>query len=696
VHSPDRRAWIIDGWAAELSRTGYVPMDRARFVAELDRLTTGLTAALVDPGSRLDAVHRSGAALVRLRLTSPDALAAGVRLIGDKLLALLDPAPSPGRVAAVQAAFAAGFATALRERIFTEQEVLRRAALEARAGAEAALRASEARFRAMFADTAIGIGISDMNSRIIEVNSSLAEMFGYPMDDLPGRMGDLLVFPDEPLDPRSPHAELLAGRRDHYQTEQRFRRSDGSALWTNLSVSVVRDDAGSAEYLVGMLQDITERRELQQRLRHQAEHDPLTGLANRAVFTERLTAAFAAEGRRVGLCYLDLDGFKMINDSLGHDVGDQLLVAVAGRLDTLVTGDEGLVARMGGDEFVVLMEDVASADEVVTVAERVLACLTEPVRIGGHRLVVSASVGVVDRPAGAGTAAELVRDADVTLYWAKADGKNRWARYDPQRNAREVARFTLSARMPAALERDEFYLDYQPLVRLSDGAVYGVEALVRWAHPEFGRLGPDRFISLAEETGLISPLGRWVLVEACQQARRWVDTLGDRAPKVSVNVSARQVNEDDLVTDLAAILHDSGIDPDRIQLELTESAIMSTAGEPLELLRSLAGLGVRIAIDDFGTGYSNLAYLRHLPVHSLKLDGSFMEGLRGRCADPVDEKLVTTLVSLAHALDLEVIAEGVETPEQAERLRDIGCDGAQGYLYARPGPPELIDRMLAT
>jgi EAL domain-containing protein (putative c-di-GMP-specific phosphodiesterase class I) len=186
-----------------------------------------------------------------------------------------------------------------------------------------------------------------------------------------------------------------------------------------------------------------------------------------------------------------------------------------------------------------------------------------------------------------------------------------------------------------------------------------------------------------------------VLVEACQQARRWVDALGDRAPKVSVNVSARQVNEDDLVTDLAAILHATGIAPDRIQLELTESAIMSTAGEPLELLRSLAGLGVRIAIDDFGTGYSNLAYLRHLPVHSLKLDGSFMEGLRGRCADPVDEKLVTTLVSLAHALDLEVIAEGVETPEQAERLRAIGCDGAQGYLYAKPGPPELIDRMLA-
>jgi diguanylate cyclase (GGDEF)-like protein len=382
----------------------------------------------------------------------------------------------------------------------------------------------------------------------------------------------------------------------------------------------------------------------------------------------------------------------VINDSLGHDIGDQLLVAVANRLDESVAGDGRLVARMGGDEFVILIEGSTGTQSIVDIADRVLYSLTGPIRIDGHELSVSASIGLVEREINGTTSADLMRDADITLYWAKADGKSRWALYDPERNAREVARFTLSATMPAALERSEFYVDYQPLVRLEDSKVLGVEALVRWQHPEFGRLAPDRFIELAEETGLIVPLGRWVLRQACRQARRWLDEFGDVTPFVSVNLAVRQSRDPALVNDVKSILEEFALPPHLLQLELTESAIMGTADEPLEALRQLSGMGVRIAIDDFGTGYSNLAYLKHLPVHELKIAGSFMEGMRAADgADPVDAKIVSTLVSLAHALGLTVTAEGVETPSQAERLRQIGCDSGQGWLFARPGPPHQIE-----
>jgi EAL domain-containing protein (putative c-di-GMP-specific phosphodiesterase class I) len=348
---------------------------------------------------------------------------------------------------------------------------------------------------------------------------------------------------------------------------------------------------------------------------------------------------------------------------------------------------------MGGDEFVVLVEHTDGMAELTALSERILATVAEPVHIAGHRLTVSASVGIVERPVSISTPSDTMRDVDVTLHWAKVDGKNRWACFDPERNAREIARITLSAAMPTALENREFYVDYQPIVRLSDGQLLGVEALVRWAHPEFGRLGPDRFIGLAEETGLIVPLGHWVLAEACQRAVEWA-RLGGLEPVVSVNLAARQVAEPGLVDDIVQVLRTAGLPPTSLQLELTESAIMGT-GEPLGALRKLVELGVRIAIDDFGTGYSNLSYLRHLPVHALKIAGAFVEGLRADEADSVDAQIVTALVSLAHSLKLDVIAEGVETRDQADRLRAIGCDQAQGWLYARPGPPAKINPWLA-
>jgi diguanylate cyclase (GGDEF)-like protein/PAS domain S-box-containing protein len=688
---------FASAWSAALAGTGYVAMDRARLVTAVQGLVDVLTAALRAEEFEPEPVEQVGVALVELHLTAPEALACSTRLIGEELLRTAGATADPrarDRIPAIQAALAAGFTRAAREWVYREQEVLRRAALDARDRAEAAGRASEARFRAMFADAAIGIGISGTNGVLLEVNARLAAMFGYRPDQLRGATITTLLHADDPHEMRQ-FDETAAGQRDHYQIERLFRRRDGSPLWTNVTVSLVRDDDGAPQYLVGMVEDITERHQLQEQLRYQANHDPLTGLGNRALFTERLHAAFTAGGTgRIALCYLDLDGFKAINDSLGHVIGDQLLVAVASRLDGLVSADDRLVARMGGDEFLVLVENSTTVDEAVALAEDILRCLSEPVRIGGHRLAVSASIGIVERAVADSTPAEVMRDADVTLHWAKLAGKSRWACYDKERNAKEIARFTLSATMPAALAHGEFYVDYQPLLSLHDGNLFGVEALVRWAHPEFGRLGPDRFIGLAEETGLIVPLGRWVLAEACDQAREWLDRYGPAAPLVSVNLAARQVAEPTLVADVRAILEGAGVPPSHLQLELTESAIMGTAGEPLAALHELAALGVRIAIDDFGTGYSNLAYLRHLPVHSLKIAGSFVEGLRDGAPSSVDTRIVTALVQLAHTLELEVTAEGVETQSQVDLLRQIGCDSAQGWLFAKPGRPEEIERWL--
>jgi diguanylate cyclase (GGDEF)-like protein/PAS domain S-box-containing protein len=552
-----------------------------------------------------------------------------------------------------------------------------------------ALRASDARFHAVFTQAGMGIAIAELDGTIQDANTALLEMSGHSLDELRGRNVGEFVHPDDVERVWPEYRAVVRGEADRFRTEVRLLRGDGDARWAQLTVSSVRDERGEPQFQVAMLEDVTEAHRLQRRLAYQAMHDPLTQLPNRALFTDRLAAVFEGPTDRVGLCYVDLDGFKMINDSLGHDVGDQLLVAVAQRLNSAVAGTTRLAARIGGDEFVVLVEGTSGTDDVIAVAEALRAALAAPVHIGGHELSVTASIGVVEQPVTSTNAAELMQAADITLYRAKGEGKGRWASYDPERNARQVARFTLSAIMPAALEREEFYVDYQPLVRLADETLVGVEALVRWQHPELGRLGPDRFIGPAEETGLIVPLGRWVLRQACWQATRWA------GPFVSVNLAGRQVRDPAVVGEVAAILDETGLEPERLQLELTESSVMGSDDEAIRTLQRLAKLGVRIAIDDFGTGYSNLAYLRRLPVCELKIAGAFMDGLRAPAGDPVDERIVETLVSLAHTLGLTVTAEAVETQAQADRLRAIGCDSAQGWLYARPGAPESINELLA-
>ncbi|WP_229924842.1 putative bifunctional diguanylate cyclase/phosphodiesterase [Streptomyces sulfonofaciens] len=586
------------------------------------------------------------------------------------------------------------------------------------------------------------MAVVDGRGIVVHPNAAFTRIFGTDRGDPTGQVAaDLLNLAS---DNRTWHAyrAVLGGREGGLRCTRRLKHPEGHSLWGQVTVvplppgGAPRETGGAV--LLSVL-DISAHREHQARLRHLQMHDPVTRLPNRTLFFERLTAALepgrhdpggagpqdARTARpspaphrphparsphsahedggtgRIGLCFLDLDGFKAVNDTLGHRIGDRLLTAVAERLtrcaDQAGRGRVGipLVARLGGDEFALLVEDSTGTEQLADLAESLLHAFQEPFDLGGHRLTVSASIGVVERRVADTTATGLMQAADTTLYWAKADGKGRWTLFDPERNAHRMTRQALSSTLRAAVERGEFLLEYQPLVGLGDGGLHGVEALVRWRHPQFGVLTPNRFIGLAEEDGSIVQLGRWVLRTACRQARRWQLDHPDVPPVyVSVNVAVRQVWDSDLVADVAEILAETGLAPRLLQLELTESAVMGSAGRPLQ---ALSDMGVRIAIDDFGTGYSNLAYLSRLPVSVLKLDGSFVHGFRyeeGAHPNPADEVIVEALVQLAHRLGLTVTAECVETSGQADRLRRIGCDTAQGWLYSRPVAPERVSDML--
>ncbi|MBQ1096948.1 EAL domain-containing protein [Streptomyces sp. b94] len=577
-------------------------------------------------------------------------------------------------------------------------------------------------YHSAFAAAPLAMAVVDAEGLVVSANDTLGTLLGTDPAALAGCAAADLV--DLVSDAGTWHAyrEVLRGRQPRLRCTRRLKGADGHSLWVQVTVASLAEPGEVPGGLLLSVADISARRELQARLRHLQMHDPVTRLPNRALFFERLTAALEAESYehggtgRIGVCYLDLDGFKAVNDTLGHRVGDRLLAAVAERLTRCAEeaaharSGAPLVARLGGDEFALLVEDSTGTDQLADLAESVLTALQAPFELCDRRLSVTASVGVVERHTAGTTPTALMQAADTTLYWAKADGRARWTLFDPERNANRMTRQALAATLRPAIERGEFALEYQPLVGMEDGRVRGVEALIRWNHPQFGVLAPNRFIALAEEDGSIVPLGRWILRTACHQARRWQLAHPDEPPIfVSVNVAVRQVWDSDLVADVAATLEETGLAPHLLQLELTESAVMGSAGRPLQALKALSDMGVHIAIDDFGTGYSNLAYLSRLPVSVLKLDGAFVRGFQydkvdagagadasgdASTANPADEVIVEAMVQLAHRLGLTVTAECVETSDQATRLRRIGCDTGQGWLYSRPVAPDRISALL--
>jgi diguanylate cyclase (GGDEF)-like protein/PAS domain S-box-containing protein len=694
-----RRAAFADAWLAAIGGTSHVVLSTVQIRTLLRELTGLLADALAAERFTATAGYDSGRRLAEAGFTEPDSLACTVSLLGE---GGLEPTgrsvpDARSRLSELQGSIAAGHTAALRDRILTAQEALIRAALIARNRAQSLLHATETRFRTVFAGSAVGISISALDGTILDANQALLDMLSHPLEELRKRSIADFVHPDDAGDVAAAYAALVDGERDHFQADKPICRGDGTVLWTHVTMSLIPEEPEGSGCVVTMFEDVTDRHLLETRLRYLATHDPLTQLPNRALLLESLDRLFADSGdsARLGLCFVDLDGFKVVNDCFGHAVGDRLLVEVAGRLDKSVSTGGHLVARMGGDEFVILVAHSTGPTQVIEVAERVLDALVPSMWIDDHELSVSASIGIVERRMAGTDPADMLRAADATLYRAKADGKGRWALFDPLRNAYEMARYALSTTMPAALAGGEFFVDYQPIVRLTDGILAGVDAQPRWRHPRQGLLGPDRFIGLAGETGLTATFTRWLLLTACQQALRWQEAHPGVTLFVSVGLTSSQSEDPRLVDDVLHVLNRTGLDPRRLQLELNRSADREITDEPSAAVRALSARGVRIALADFGLSHGNLAQLRSLPAHTLKIGAPFVQGLSAPYADPSDHQIVTAIVSLAHGLDLTVTAAGVETATQAARLHDIGCDAGQGSFLGQPGPPEQVGRLLA-
>ena len=484
---------------------------------------------------------------------------------------------------------------------------------------------------------------------------------------------------------------------ESYDLEHRVVRPGGEVRVVHRRAEVVGGRDGRVLRMVGTAHDITERKSLENRLVYQALHDPLTELPNRQLFEERLGQALGRtrcpKNRRAAVLFMDLDNFKSINDSLGHEVGDLLLVVVAERLKRCLR-PEDTVARFGGDEFVVLLESVEGADEAVRVAERIAEAFRRPFVPDSRELYISTSIGIALDEDRSENPADLLRSADTAMYEAKAGASSGYRVFDPDMHERVLKRLELKNDLRLALEREEFRLFYQPKVRLGErDKIVEVEALLRWEHPRLGLLPPDEFVPLAEETGLILPIGRWVLRETCRQLKRWQERFPRRTPLIGcVNVSAGQLRYPDLLHDVGAALREGGIEAKCLALEITESALVEDMPTSMTLLRELREQGIRFALDDFGSEYSSLSYLRRLPVDFVKIDKSFVWSLG---EDPRAEVIVEAIVSLAHSLGLEAVGEGVENAEQLAILRDMGCDLVQGFYLGEPLPGEELDRLLA-
>jgi diguanylate cyclase (GGDEF)-like protein/PAS domain S-box-containing protein len=475
--------------------------------------------------------------------------------------------------------------------------------------------------------------------------------------------------------------------------DHRIVRPDGEVRWLSCEGLAELDATGAVVRFRGTAQDVTGRRRAEEELAHQAVHDALTGLPNRLLVTERLEQALtrsSRSGSEVAVLFVDLDRFKLVNDGRGHAAGDGLLVTVADRLRRVVRSDD-VVARFGGDEFVVVCEGRTASLESGLVAERITDALREPVVIDGQEVFLSASIGIAVSDGG-DSPESLLRDADAAMYRAKAKGRARCEFFDATMRTEAIGHLETQSALHRALERDELRVYYQPVVELSTGAVTGVEALVRWEHPHHGLVPPGSFIPVAEENGLIVPIGEWVLGEAAAQLARWKQQPWGRTLTANVNLSARQLRQADLVPALMGALLRSGLGPETLCLELTETTFMEDAGSHRDTLSEIRGLGVGLAIDDFGTGYSSLTYLNRFPVSVLKIDQVFVRGLG---QDAADTAIVRSVIDLAHALGLVVVAEGVETADQVAHLRRLGCDQAQGYFFARPQPAEELERQLS-
>jgi diguanylate cyclase (GGDEF)-like protein/PAS domain S-box-containing protein len=558
--------------------------------------------------------------------------------------------------------------------------------------AKAALGESEERFRLSFHQAAVGLAHVGENGDILRSNQKLQQVLGYSEQELRKMRLDDIAHQDDADDHRIMRRRILTGQIQDYVRERRYVRSNGDIMWGQVTVSSMKDSHGKVRYIAA-IEDITERKNAEHAMRHLASHDTLTGLPNRGLLMERLAASIErAQGstHSLALLFIDLDRFKNINDSLGHDVGDQVIVEVARRLTSAVRAGD-TVARLGGDEFVVLLDKAGRQEDIAAVAGKILDTVAQPMSLSGHELFLSSSIGISMYIKDGDNSATLLKNADTAMYQAKQSGKGRYKFYVHEMGKDALEALRLEAALRRALEREEFVLAYQPQVDISSGRIVGFEALIRWHPPGKDMIYPDKFIALTEETGLIVPIGEWVLETACRQITAWQRAGLGRGLKMSVNLSASQFRQDDIVDMVRRTLLRTGCAAEDLVLEITESVVMENPEATVDTLRQLSAMGVRLAIDDFGTGYSSLSYLKRFPIHTLKIDRSFIRDID---VDSDDAEIVKAVIALAHVMNRNIVAEGVEDGVQLDFLRHHGCDQAQGYYFGKGVAYDEATRLL--
>ncbi len=559
----------------------------------------------------------------------------------------------------------------------------------------AELKESESRFHSAFMHAAIGMALVGTDGTFKQANRAFSQMVGRSEPELLETTLAGVVNRDDLPALQTLLGKLVRGQIPSVRAEVRGVHRTGAEVWMDLQISLARDWQFRSHNLIVQAQDISARRHAEAELYHNAYHDDLTQLSNRAHFSEHLRRAMVRVTRHpdkpFAVMYLDLDRFKLVNDSLGHRAGDELLVELARRLKESLRPYD-VIARLGGDEFAILLEELARERDAVDLAERVQGELHKPIALGPMEVTISASIGITFSTIGYDNADQIIRDADIAMYKAKSKGKGHYAIFDASLHEHVAAQLRLENELHRALGQGQLYLDYQPIYSLRDHVLIGFEALCRWKHPQRGLLEPSLFIPTAEESGLIVPLGDWVLEEACRQMRAWRETHGASELGMSVNVSCVQLRQGGFVEHVRKVLHASGMKPAQLTLEVTESVLMDGTENAIGTLKALRDLGVLLSIDDFGTGYSSLNYLAMMPIDALKVDRSFIDRM---CRDGEGNEIVRAIFKLGHALSKRVFAEGIETGAQLTLLKELGCEFGQGYLLSRPVDAERASHFIA-
>ncbi|WP_394615724.1 EAL domain-containing protein [Lentzea sp. JNUCC 0626] len=655
-------------WAAAISNTLVANLTRDK----LEQLLGEYVEQLL--GAGVDEARQVGRSMVEHHFISSATLEVSLAHLGERT------SVTPAQLAAL----AAGYAEGLRDRTLDQQEISRTAAITAMRRAESAVRASEAKFRAIFESSAFGIVVSDLKGEILDVNEALLAMLDYKQDEVGEMSGRDFVHPDDRAGLRELTIQLIASEHDNVRVEKRMVRSDGETIQTHMAISVVREDDGTPPYLVTMIENMSEMRALQTQLVRQSLNDVQTGLPNRAQFLGWLEGAVGSKGPdALALVQVDIDGFRGVNDAFGHEAGNRVLMHVATHLRSVFTEEIAKVARIGEDEFAVLIRDPQDVRSVVALVEEFTARLEEPIWIGRHGVGVTTSVGVVARAARGGDATDLLRAADVTVGWAKRDGKAQWALYDRERDVHDKERYALAASIPGALEEGQFRVDYLPTYSLTDGSVLALEAKIAWEHPDRGVLCPDTFLDQSSNNGMIVRLVHWALEEACRHASDWYLALGERMPVLSIDLPPRLCQEPELVAEVARVLDRTGLPPSLLRFELHEHLPALLNDEQLEELTILAERGIGLVLDQMNGGNVGVDRLRQLPLSGVKFTGTVVHGL-DLGANRLEASASEALLGWASLLRLPLYAEDVRTDVEASRLASLGVTGGQGPHF---GPP---------